>query len=60
MYFLQVFDFWIPYSRLPIPSKYQKIIGKLRFSSHALVIETGRYNKKKTEMIENALIKVIN
>ena len=33
------------YLRKAIPSKYQKIISKLRLSSHTLAIETGRYNK---------------
>ena len=31
--------------RKAFPSKYQQIIAKLRLSSHALAIETGRYDK---------------
>ena len=33
------------YLREAVPSKYQKNISKLRLSSHALAIKTGRYDK---------------
>ena len=48
MYYLQIFDWWVPHSTLSkksFPSKYQQIIAKLKLTSHALAIETGRYNK---------------